>query len=135
MKRIRLNNRDKSRRGVAMVEMALMLPAFLLLTFAIIELGWLMYVRQSMNYAAREAVRIMAVRGYTEAEAEDFAKDYLSTFANYPYTFTTSNPDNGSTVTMDIHIPVQTVSLMGGRLVSGSTVMTGSAKLVRETSY
>jgi Flp pilus assembly protein TadG len=135
MKRTRVNSPNDNRRGAAMVEMALMLPVFLVLTFAIIELGWLMYVRQSMNFAAREAVRTMAVRGYTDVEAEAYAKNYLSTLANYSYSFTTSNPDNGSTVTMEIRVPVQDVSLLGGRLVPGSTIMRGSAELVRETSY
>lgn len=46
-----------NRRGVAVVEFALVVPIFLLLVFGLIELGRMVMVQQSLTNAAREGCR------------------------------------------------------------------------------
>ncbi len=123
------------RNGVAMTEFALMLPVFLVLLLGAIESAWVMYVRQSMNYATREAVRSMAVQVASSEEAEAFAMNYLNAFAPYDYTFSTSNPQNGDTVGMRIDVPMRDVALMGSMIFPHDTLISARTELVRETSY
>ncbi len=54
--------RRRSSRGVATVEIALMLPLFLLLMFGIIDFGRLMFTKMALQHAMREAGRF-AVTG------------------------------------------------------------------------
>ncbi len=50
-----------SERGQSMVEMALLLPIFLTMVFAIIEIGRAMSARQSLTIAAREGARVLVL--------------------------------------------------------------------------
>lgn len=48
-------------RGQSMVEMALILPFFLLIVFAIIEMGRAWWVRETLTHAAREGARVLVL--------------------------------------------------------------------------
>lgn len=50
-------------RGQGTVEFALALPIFLLLTFGVIELGWLVYSNHTLTNATREGARYAMVHG------------------------------------------------------------------------
>lgn len=53
--------RKRSERGAALVEMALVLPLFLLLVFGIMEAGWLFAQLTETRNAAREGARLAVV--------------------------------------------------------------------------
>lgn len=55
--------RRRSSRGQGMVEFALVIPVFLLLTFGIIELGWLAYANHALTNATKEGARYAMVHG------------------------------------------------------------------------
>lgn len=55
---VRRQNHD---RGAAMVEFALVLPILLMLVFGIVEFGRLYNIETSINAAAREGARVMAL--------------------------------------------------------------------------
>ena len=57
MLKLTRTNRTRRQRGQNLVEFALIIPAFLSLTFGIISLTWLVFQQQSVNNAAREAAR------------------------------------------------------------------------------
>src|SRR5262245_7148658 len=64
----------KSERGQAMVEIAFVLPLFLLFVFAIIEIGRAWGARQVLTIAAREGARILILpygAGLTYGSEED----------------------------------------------------------------
>ena len=64
MKRmIRSLTRD-GRRGQSMVELALVLPLFLLMLFGLVDMGRLVYASTTMSQAAREAARVASVQAY-----------------------------------------------------------------------
>jgi Flp pilus assembly protein TadG len=54
-------DRDRGQRGTAMVELAVVLPLFLLLIFGIMEVGWLFAQQVEVRNGAREGARIAAV--------------------------------------------------------------------------
>jgi Flp pilus assembly protein TadG len=56
---MRLTKRPE--RGVAIVEMAVVLPLFILLILGTIEAGWLLAQTNSINHGAREGARLAAV--------------------------------------------------------------------------
>lgn len=51
----------KNKNGQALIEFALLLPILLLLVLAMIEYGWLLNAKITLNSAAREGARVGAV--------------------------------------------------------------------------
>ncbi len=82
------------RRGVALVELAIVLPLLMLMLLGIIEFGSVFYVRSTMLHGAREAARSLAVRAATAVEAEQIALDHLAGL-NLVFTITVTEPDPG----------------------------------------
>jgi Flp pilus assembly protein TadG len=52
---------QRSERGAALVEFALLTPFLLLLTFGIVEFGWLFAQHIDVRHGAREAARMISV--------------------------------------------------------------------------
>jgi hypothetical protein len=50
-------------QGQGLIEYALILPIFLMLTFGIIEMSWLVYTNHTLANATREGARFAMVRG------------------------------------------------------------------------
>ncbi|RUL88240.1 TadE/TadG family type IV pilus assembly protein [Tautonia sociabilis] len=67
----------RKRRGVAAVELALVLPILLLFFFGLWEVGTLVGVRQVLGAAAREGGRQASTGQLTEAEVVGVVLDYL----------------------------------------------------------
>lgn len=53
--------RFKSDKGSVAVEMAILLPVLILLLFGMLEFGRALNTQATLNHAAREAVRVMAI--------------------------------------------------------------------------
>ena len=70
------DNRD-TRRGAAMVEMALVLPLFILLAFSIVEFGRAMMASQLVTNAARDGARLAAIDGSTNQQVRDAVLEFL----------------------------------------------------------
>jgi Flp pilus assembly protein TadG len=68
--------RDRSDRGAAAVEMALVLPLLIALVFGIIDFARIFNAEIQLSQAAREGVRLAAIGAptYTSAQAVDRAK-------------------------------------------------------------
>lgn len=59
-----------ARRGVAVVEMAVVTPLLLLIMFGIIEFGWVFMIQETLTNATREAARVAALQGSTDADIQ-----------------------------------------------------------------
>ena len=68
--------RDRSSRGAAAVEFALLVPILLLLVFGIVDFGFMLNRDAVVNNATREAVRTASVGG-TSAEVTATVRSFL----------------------------------------------------------
>lgn len=75
----RFRIRRCSRRGVAMMEFAIVLPVFLLMIIGIIEFGRAVMVHQILVNAAREGARLAVIPGVTNAKVTDLVEEWLVT--------------------------------------------------------
>jgi len=74
----RKTGRDlKSRRAVASVELAVCLPVIVLLVFGSIEASSFIFLKQSLNVAAYEGVRVATLSDSGNAEAKTIASNIL----------------------------------------------------------
>ncbi|MFC4137907.1 MULTISPECIES: TadE/TadG family type IV pilus assembly protein [unclassified Microbacterium] len=95
-----------SERGAAAVEFALIAVPFLLLIFALLDLGWIFNQQLAVTTAAREAVRIYAVEQQNGsaaaiAEAESRASDLVQGALSFDWQECSSNVENeDATVTV-----------------------------------
>lgn len=115
----RLEMRE-SRRGTATLETALVLPLLLLLTFALIEYGWLFLRAQEITNGARQGARIAVRPDATNADVQASITAAMETagIAGYLVTFSPENVHDenlypGDSVTVIITVPYDSVRLMG----------------------
>jgi Flp pilus assembly protein TadG len=66
------------RRGAAAVEMALIMPVFLMLVFGIIEFGRAMMVSNMVTNAAREGARMAILDGSTNADVTSAVQTFMN---------------------------------------------------------
>lgn len=134
----------RSRRcGAAMVEMALVLPVFLILLSGIIEFGRGFMVSQLVMNAAREGSRMGALGNSTETEIETRVDDLLNESlglspAEVTVTSTVILRDGslgssivdaapGSTVYVEVSVPFESVTLMNANWLGGSNLRSKQA--------
>lgn len=104
----RLIRNRESRRGVAAVETMFALPLFMVVTFGVIELGSLFFVRHNMMHAARSAARAVAVQEGTFADAEQVAFESLP---NMNMNFDVDISEEGDDVIVEISVPMSEAAL------------------------
>jgi Flp pilus assembly protein TadG len=98
-----------TRAGNAMVEFALVLPLFLLLTFGVLDFGRLFWTQETLSYALREAGRyavtgqhMTSTNGTTETRVQsiiNIAKQYSAGIDVSQITVNTLNPSTGGVTT------------------------------------
>lgn len=67
----------RKRRGAALVELAICLPVFFLITMGTIESCRMIYLRQSLKMAAYETARLALVPGVERADLETMCDIFL----------------------------------------------------------
>lgn len=73
-----MRNKSKlNRQGLEVVELAIVLPLMLLLTFGTLELCEGIFLRQKLEVAAHEGARIAIRKTATKQEIDDAVADYL----------------------------------------------------------
>jgi hypothetical protein len=65
------SNKSTNRQGAALIELAICLPVFFLITMATIETCRMIYLRQSLKIAAYECARLAIVPGSTKQNVVD----------------------------------------------------------------
>jgi Flp pilus assembly protein TadG len=133
--------RELSRRGAAVVEMAMVLPIFVLLLLGLVEFGRAIMVGQMVTNAAREGCRQAILDGSTNTAVDTFVKDFLQASANVSRSDVTvniaiANPASGGQlsaaatrdlVTVSVSIPFARVSYLPPSFLGSASLSAASA--------
>jgi Flp pilus assembly protein TadG len=128
------------RRGAAVVEMAIVLPVFLLIVLGIVEFGRAMMVGQLLTNGARHGARRAIVDGVSNTEVEQDIEDFLTQALNVPASAlqvtievepAAGNPDPNDVlavarpkdlVKVHVAVPYDQVAYVSGKFLSGTNL-------------
>jgi len=122
-------------RAAAVVEFAVVLPLLLTILFGIIEYGWVFMVRQTLQTAAREGARIAVLQSSIEPYDNVIGRvaQVMAPTGLLSYSITMSHAQVGDPVeTVQVSIPYNDVSLMGGFFGTHSYNLAGSCSMRKE---
>ncbi len=143
------NRRLCNRRGAAVVETAIVLPLFLMITLGIVELGRGMMVGELLTEAARLGARQGSLAGSTNLEVEQSVKSFCATVLNtdsanvtvtISITPAVGNIDPGNDLSLansgdlcvvSVSVPYNTVSFIQPTYLDSKNI-TGSASIPYE---
>jgi Flp pilus assembly protein TadG len=114
----RYMNSSSASRGIILIEMAIVLPLLLLITFAVLEYGWMFTKAGEITNAARHGARI-GVRPDSTSDDVSEHVEHLMTAAGfsseqYDLTMDPSDPDSldpGETFTVRITVSYTHINL------------------------
>jgi Flp pilus assembly protein TadG len=129
----------KSRRGSLTVEAALLLPLLFMLTFGLIEYGWMFLKQQQITNTARQCARLAAMVDGTSAQVSSQITTMMNGYglASSGYT-TTVLPANvataarGTQVSVTISIPYSNIDVTGFTLLPMPTTITAKVSMQKE---
>ncbi len=128
----------KKRLGAAVVELAVVLPLFLLLVLGMIEFGRMLMVQQVLTNASREGARRAVLDKATTQEITTAIHQYLANSGIQGATVTVSpNPPSsaayGEPVSVTVSVPFYEVSWLPAPMFLGGRVLTSTTAMRRET--
>jgi Flp pilus assembly protein TadG len=145
MKNNSRRNVRRFRSGNAVLDMALIMPLLIMLTFGAVEYGFALYIKHTLQAAAREGARAAIVAGATAANVQTSVDSAMSVagFAQAKYTRPpTILPANwttapaGTTITVTVTTTWGTAGckvlpdLLGG--IKTTKVLTGATAMRKE---
>jgi len=125
---------ETRRRGVAIVEFAVVLPFLLALLFGIIDFGWVFMVRQTLTNAAREGVRVAILTTATEADVLARVRAVMAPTGyveNIDWTVETS-PLDDEVQWVQLSMPVERATITGGFILTGGYDLGGRSSMRKE---
>src|SRR4051794_16078956 len=91
--------RQFTRRGISVVQVALVIPLLFAMTFAVIEYGWMFTKYGQLAHATREGARFGARDSATAAQVQATVNSYLNRAGiNSNYATVVVTPSNLSTL-------------------------------------
>ncbi len=125
--------------GIVAVETALILPVLLLLTFGLIEYGWLFLKSQEITNAARRGARVAVRADATSSDVISAVNNVMTASdlgdSGYQVTITPSvisTTSPGDVITVQITLPYANVSLTGTPIVPTPANVQASVSMARE---
>ncbi len=129
------NHKTHRGRGLALTEMALVLPLLLWLTLGAIEYGWIFLKMQQVTGASREGARVGATPDAVGADVTNAVNDVM-TAANISGHSTTVAPGvgiaTGATLTVTVTVPYTNVQLIATPFLPTPTNLTASTSMAKE---
>jgi len=126
---------DRRWSGTAAVEMAMVLPVFVIAMLGIIELGRAIMVSQLLENASREGARMAILDNTTNAQVTTAAQTFMQNAANIAPSKVTvtinvagsnsaplSSANPGDLVTVTVSTPFASVSWLPPNYLSGATL-------------
>lgn len=112
--------KKSSRRAVVLVEFALVLPLLVLLTFGVMEYGWMFLKAQEINNVSRDAVRLAVLPDATNADVDSRIAAMMTAAglggSGYTMTYSPANVANAAPetpVSVTISVPYDDIDLFG----------------------
>jgi Flp pilus assembly protein TadG len=137
--------KSRARRGVSVLEMALVLPILLMLSFGAVDYGYFLYVKNTVQGAAQAGARAAIPSDATNAKVTSIISSMMTAAGLQSSSYqVTCNPSDvstaaaGSPVTVTITCTWANVGLhalpvaMGG--ISNSKQVIGAAVMIKEAS-
>lgn len=142
---MKTNVKSRKRVGAAAVEMAVVMPFFVMVVLGIVELGRAMMVSQMLTNAAREATRLAIVDGSSNTSVkqsvESFLNKAIGVSASDLIVTVTVDPATGNEdphdkiedaqmrdlVTVVVEVPFDKVSYIPGDYLAGKNLKASSA--------
>lgn len=131
--------RRRKDSGIVAVETALILPLLLLLTFGLIEYGWLFLKSQEITNAARRGARVAVRADSTSSDVISAISDIMTASdlggSGYQVTITPSEISSmspGDVIIVQITLPYANVSLTGTPIVPTPANVQASVSMARE---
>jgi len=131
--------KGQEQRGTALVELAVVLTLLVLLTFAVMEYGWMFFKMQQIINTARAGARHGVLPDSTNAEVEQIVQSMMTGWGMGAsgYTVTTSSADitllePGQMVTVTVDVPYENIELLGMSLFPVPASLRGSATMAKE---
>lgn len=135
---------SRVRRGASVLEMALVLPILLMLSFGVVDYGYFFFVKNTVQGAAQAGARAAVLASATNADVTNIITTAMTAagMQNSGYTVTLNPSDvstatAGNPVTVTISVSWGTVGLhalsssMGG--ISNSKQIVGAAVMRKES--
>jgi Flp pilus assembly protein TadG len=138
---VRRGSTQRRRRGAALVEMALVLPIFMMVVLGIIEFGRALWVGNMVTNAAREGARSAVLDGSSNAAVRTEIQSFLTASLGIPssavtttitITPATGNPNPGNEcanakardlIAITVTVPFNSVSLIPGKYLAGKNLV------------
>lgn len=123
--------------GVALVEMALVLPLLLLLVFGVMEYGWMFLKAEQVADSARHGARYAATPDATLARTGAMCQSLLNQAGITTATVAVPTgiaPGTGNSVTVQITVPYKDLQLLGLSFLPVPQNLTSSVTMLKEGS-
>jgi Flp pilus assembly protein TadG len=121
---------SRRRRGVVLVETALVLVLLLMITLGAIEYGWLFMNMQRITNAARHGARIAAALDKTDAEGQTAMAGLVTDLTTATCTVNTA----AGIVTATCSVPGADVSLIHWNLLPIPATLQATIRMAKEGS-
>ena len=131
--RLPLTGLWKCQRGVAAIELALILPILVTLAFGTFSVGSMLFVQNNIIHAARETARTIAVGDAEVAEAATIAHNHLVNWAGLNFSVTGSQP-TGADVMVNITVPMSEAAIVDVLGIFSSGTLQTQVTMRREGS-
>ena len=136
-RKLLLTNRRKGQEGVAVVELTLVMILLVMLTFALMEYGWMFFRMQQVTNAAHAGAREASLPDSTTASVQSTINDMMTDFGISGHTITMSPADvttaqPGDAVEVSISLPYANVELTGLSLFPTPTNLFSEATMAKE---
>ena len=129
----------RRKAGTVLVETALILPLLLILTFGLIEYGWMFYKTEQISNAARQGVRVAVRPDATVPQVQGSVGSLLNAAglgsSGYDVSLTPSDISKakpGDLLMVQITVPYQNIRLTGLRLLPTPDSLTAAVSMAKE---